>query len=77
MSGNTDRAQLSRLSDAPFVPLDSANIRPHSATRAEWDALLERIAEIEGRVGELDRRSRGDVARFSALRRRDKLRGGR
>ena len=73
MSGNTDRAQLSRLSDSPFMSLSDVLV----VKRAEWDGLLERIAEIEGRVGELDRRSRGDVARFSALRRRDKLRGGR
>lgn len=38
--------------------------------RAEWDALLARIDEIE-------RRQRTDTARFQALRRRDKLRGTR
>jgi len=76
---NTDRAQLAALGSVPppeptladlVEALEAMPEETITLKRAEWDALLARIDEIE-------RRQRTDTARFQALRRRDKLRGKR
>jgi len=62
---NTDRAQVAGLAtDSATIRPPFGQIRPDSATRSEWDALLARIAEIE-RVGAKNAR---DLARLRRKR---------
>ncbi len=58
------------MSDNPLGRLDPKK------TADNMIRLQERIAALEGRVGEVERRGRTDSARFKATRRRDRLRRG-
>jgi len=73
---DNDRQQLAALGTVP-TPAVEPNSDNITVQRAEWDALLSRIAALESRVDDAERVARKTGPRFEALRRRDRLRGGR